>query len=421
MRFIKLILASQLLLFTYTIDLYSIDLVIVKEVSVTNDAIISLAVSNDESLVAVGTESGFIKIITLATGVTKELGRHEARVNDLAWSSDNKYLYTASSDTSVKRWTVSSGVTQTMRDHNSPVFSVAVDPGGKWIASSASDMRIILWSPEFNEIKTLTRHKESVWALRFNPDGKLIASAGGQKDNVVHLWKHSTGQVKTMSKHKAGVNTVSFSQSGGFVLSGSMDHSVILWDITKEKTISKSIAAKPVWQADFYTSDSDILVSHRDRDLHHWNTVSGRAKRVFRHANTITCFYFQPKNSMIYLGDNKGKLIILKDIDLRKPKTNLTSSDDVKLKVLSVKNSATNSPETSFKIRISANQPINKVLILNMEASPKSFSYQLAGKKSVIEISESVSLSEGINHFYVLILTDKGITGNHFLISRPKG
>ena len=74
----------------------------------------------------------------------------------------------------------------------------------------------------------LGRHEDSVSSVAFSPDGKFIVSGSG--DMTVRLWDIQGNPVgQPFQGHESLVNSVAFSPDGKFIVSGSDDMTVRLW------------------------------------------------------------------------------------------------------------------------------------------------------------------------------------------------
>ncbi len=100
-------------------------------------------------------------------------------------------------NSTVEIWDVTSGhVINSLRGHVSlPYYGVGnivvvrFSPNGKTIATASSvDATVIIWNPNSGErLKTLTGHTGGISSIAFSPDGKTLAS--GSMDGTILLWE----------------------------------------------------------------------------------------------------------------------------------------------------------------------------------------------------------------------------------------
>jgi WD40 repeat protein len=79
-------------------------------------------------------------------------------------------------------------------------------------------------------VMNLTGHNSSVSSVAISVDGKYVVSGSG--DKTVKIWDMMSGEcMKTLSGHDGDVNSVAISVDGKYVVSGSKDKTVKIWDM----------------------------------------------------------------------------------------------------------------------------------------------------------------------------------------------
>ncbi len=170
----------------------------------------------------------------------------------MAFSPDGRFL--ASSDAeNVRLWdlrvTNPAGSTWLLRGHQGLVTSLAFSPNSHWIASGSRDHTARLWdvqagNPTGSSL-VLTGHEDWVNTVAFSPDGQHLATGGG--DATVRLWDLAAlanpqaelavpGELAVpaplvLRGHTRWVSVLAFSPDRRWLVSGSGDHALRLWDL----------------------------------------------------------------------------------------------------------------------------------------------------------------------------------------------
>ncbi|CAK9106728.1 Vegetative incompatibility protein HET-E-1 [Durusdinium trenchii] len=194
------------------------------------DVVESVAFSPDGRHIVSGSCDHTLKIWETATGnFLRTLPGHTKWVNSVAFSSRST-IASASDDTTVKIWDPATGnCLHTLKGHTDVVFSVAFSPDGRTIVSGSRDKSVIVWEAATgNLLQTLTGHDHWVAAVAFGPRG-TIASASD--DETVKIWDAATGNcLQTLTGHTDWVWAVDFSPDGLYIVSGSHDTHIRIWD-----------------------------------------------------------------------------------------------------------------------------------------------------------------------------------------------
>ncbi|XP_022904441.1 chromatin assembly factor 1 subunit B [Onthophagus taurus] len=140
--------------------------------------------------------------------------------------------------------------------HNrEPVLCIDVNPINVEnlyrIATGGADYHVVVWTGKVNSVGSvhvqvecdITRHQKSVNSVRWAPDGSMLASA--DDDGIIFVWvpkidpdepkKVSYLALKTLRGHKEDVYDICWSPKSDKIVSGSIDNTAILWDVSKGK------------------------------------------------------------------------------------------------------------------------------------------------------------------------------------------
>ena len=153
-------------------------------------------------------------------------------------------------------------------------------------------------------------HSGVISSVKFSPDDKYILS--GSHDGTIKLWDVPTRrEIRTLLGHSA-VTSVAFSPDGRYALSGGWDYSngqdfsLKLWDLNSGKQIRKySGHTQYVTSVVFSPDGQSILSGSRDKTLILWNTSKGKIVRILTgHTGDITSIAFSYDGKYILSGSS---------------------------------------------------------------------------------------------------------------------
>jgi WD40 repeat protein len=182
------------------------------------------------------------------------LAGHKAGVRACAISGDGEVLASASADKSIRVWQLSTGLPAfALEGHRDWVNGCAFDPTGSLLASVSNDRTLRLWDLRSRSRKlAVVAHDHWVNACAISPNGQHVVSAAA--DGTLKRWPLDfdealweswlSGKDRLNAElaalllkplvfrgHTASVNCCAFAPDGSYLLSGSSDRTLRLWNV----------------------------------------------------------------------------------------------------------------------------------------------------------------------------------------------
>ncbi len=387
-----------------------------KILSVSNTPIEALSMSSDGLYLAIGTLDGIIQVLDIKTGVLEKIGQHDQKVTAIKWYPNKKIIVSTSIDTTVKIWDLKKSSVKVMREHLGPVFSLDIDPQEKWIATAGSGNRIILWDPKENQIISKKIYKEAIWSLKFSPNGKYIACGGGEGDPRVILWNYNTDQLISMNKHKKGINSLSFSPQGKYLASASVDHKILIWDLSTKKTKSLILKKKEIWKIKYYNVNN-LLINYLDKYIYKLNIKKNIYSVQYKHFAQITSFTCTKNKSPIILGDSLGNIIILDKQVIKPHNQKSLANHEIAIQLLSPYRTIKLNQPIKLNLLIKSKYYIKKIIIFIINEDTRVFTYKPVENVNTVEILKYIQFTKGKNHIFIMVTDQSGMDTRRYLFN----
>jgi len=309
----------------------------------------SLPVSLPTSSPAMNFESGEIRRFT----------GHTTKVVSVAFSPDNRYATTGSFD-GARLWDVQTG--KELRQFVSlpgsdGVWDLAFSPDGTYIIGRIGLTPTVLWdaqtgqeirrfsytgpgilSPDGKHIflggasvlidaatgEVIHTFKGSgVRCAAFSPDGRYIVVCTTTSEGyVAQLWNTQTGEViRTFSgnettHHTDQILAVAYSPNGRYVLTGSQDKTVRLWDVATANQVrtfvdtkltnAKTTHTDGVFAVAFSPDTHYVLTGSFDKMAKLWDVESGTLLNTLHHPGEVFSVAFSPDGNYFLTGSDNG-------------------------------------------------------------------------------------------------------------------
>ncbi|HEY5313208.1 MAG TPA: WD40 repeat domain-containing protein [Pirellulales bacterium] len=192
--------------------------------------LISLAISPDGRLAAIGGDDTAIRIWDIATGkLVRTMLGHDRDLEGVAWSPDGGTLVsTGGTDCTVRLWDARTSMPLRMfEDFDDDAEHVAWSPdGGRFVAAGGNSGWIWLWQAATQQGRLLSAMGDRVASIDWSPDGRRLAVAVGHKG--VSIIDAQSG--KTLERPGDDQNSPAFarwSPNGRLLAVGSETHCAV--------------------------------------------------------------------------------------------------------------------------------------------------------------------------------------------------
>jgi len=298
------------------------------------------SVSPDGTLLATSGDDPVIRIFQADDGrEVLALAGHTDQVLDLAFSASGKWLISASADKTARIWDLATGREITgspLRGHYAAVHSAEFSPDEKQIVTAGEDGRVVVWptsiavlSGESEELrkhlKEFLGHDGAVYSAAFSPDGQQVVSGG--YDKRVLIWYpaavtkvemrqlvalHSPlaqQKSRSLEGHTAPIRSVSFSPDGQYVISGSDDNTVHVWDATTGRPHAQLRGhSRPVLSCAISADGQHVVSAGHEGEIKLWPLVNYKqaphGKALIGHDDAVLAAGFSPDGSSIITASN---------------------------------------------------------------------------------------------------------------------
>jgi WD40 repeat protein len=190
--------------------------------------------------------------------------------------------------------------------HSENISQATYSHNGNFIATGSRDQSVIIWDAYNGKaIRQLFGHLGAVTSCVFSNDDKLLVTGGN--DNQVCLWEIKTGKRISSFDLGSGVTSLAISDQNNFIVAGSFNGAVVVWNATDLTVTTEIRETDPVMALSFNKSENRILVQTTD-SLKLYHLVTGKLESAVELYNLDA----QPGKRSAFLTDD-NKIIVLED------------------------------------------------------------------------------------------------------------
>jgi WD40 repeat protein len=157
-------------------------------------------------------------------------------------------------------------------------------------------------------------HEGCVNCTGYSPNGCYIIT--GSDDKTIRIWDAETGSAvgKPLEGHTSGVLSVAYSPDGRHIISGSYDNTIRIWDAETGSTVGKPLVGHTSWVFSVaYSPDGRHITSGSyDNTIRIWDAEIGSAvgKPLEGHTSWVSSVAYSPDGRHIISGsyDNTTRI-----------------------------------------------------------------------------------------------------------------
>jgi WD40 repeat protein len=288
----------------------------------------SACMSADNQYILSGSDDKTLKLWSISTGqCLRTFAETTSGIYSVCWSKDHQFALSGSRDNTVKLWEVATGrCLRTLQGHTSLVTSVCLSTDAQFALSAEIENKPIrLWAINgfttryeapmmlsqvmetetalsFNQVyeQELAKAKAALLRVDYGVAAQHIRQARsypgyGRSQEAFDLWNHlyihlcrktliGSWESVTLTGHSSKISTLCPSKDGRFILSGSSDRTLKLWEIETKQCIRVFSGHKGDVTSISLSADGRYTISAggEDRNLKLWDVESGNCIQTFQ-------------------------------------------------------------------------------------------------------------------------------------------
>jgi WD40 repeat protein len=186
------------------------------------------------------------------------------------------------------------------------------------------DALAILQEQSLARLVSGVAHSDAVYSLDFSPDGKYVVS--GSKDHTLAVWEAATGTKISVMIHGDAVSAVAFSPDGKYVVSSSNDKTARVWEAATGKEISRMLHEDVVNCAAFSPDGKYVVSASDDKTARVWEAATGKEISRMLHEDVVNCAAFSPDGKYV-VSASDDKTVRVWEATTGKEVASITESD----------------------------------------------------------------------------------------------
>ena len=284
---------------------------ILRKIKAHEGSVNSLDMSYDGKYLASCSADNTIKLwdIKKNFNLLNKFEGHKFSVNSISFSKDSRFLLSASSDGTLRIWSFTNlNQTKTLKGNSIKISNSQFFHENN-LLSILADNSIVRWKitdPQFN--KLYIGHQGFINSVDFSKDEILLTAA---LDNTINIWDKNGSIISSIEPHTDFPFGAKFNSDFTKILSFSVDNSAKLSSIESKKILADmNKHSDMVYAGDFYCNDKFIVTESMDSSVILWDSV-GRFLNKFKTQGTrVNSSKIDTNCELLAIANNNGTIYI---------------------------------------------------------------------------------------------------------------
>jgi WD40 repeat protein len=248
----------------------------------------------------------------------RSIAAHDGPVIGVGISADGTKVVSAGADKTVKVWAVAPVAPGTKPD-DKPATTIALAAAPQAVALSPNGLRVavalsreketltqVFDATSGKEVQVFPDHTAAVRALAFAVDNRTLLSASADKTARLS----DVGVLAVLEAHTGGVSSVALHSNGTQAITGGVDKTVKLWDLTKGTVVKTFGPLADAVSAVAFSRDYTQIGAAAGKVVTVWNLADGKEALTLTHPAAVTSLSFNSDKTRIVTGgaDNLARV-----------------------------------------------------------------------------------------------------------------